>query len=75
MRHDTHTGNNSYIHFRMTEEPEQVLPKKSRPSRVGQQLIIDDQVRRNKEARTSHVIENEQDARRQQNCEGRKAHD
>jgi hypothetical protein len=61
MRNDTHPGNDCDVHLRMSEEPEQVLPKQSRSTRVRLELVIDDQIRRDEEAGTGHLIQNHED--------------
>src|ERR1700679_2553146 len=64
MGNDANAGNDRDVNFRMSEEPEKMLPEKSRTSRMRQQLIIHNQARRYEEAGSRHMVENYQDAGR-----------
>ncbi len=71
---DAHPGHDRDVDLGMSEEPEQVLPEQSRSAGVRLQLVIDDQIRRDEEAGSGHVIENQQNAGRHQHRECRQAH-
>ena len=75
VRDDAHAGHDRDVHLGMSEEPEQVLPEQSGAAGVRLQLVVEHQVRRDEEAGSSHVIEDEQNAGRHQNGECRQAHD
>src|ERR1700719_3818203 len=62
VRNDAHTGDDGDVNLGVTEEPEQMLPEQSRPSGVGQDLVVDDEVGGDEETGSGDVIENEQDA-------------
>src|ERR1039458_2657057 len=64
MGNNAHTGYDRDVNLGMPEEPEQMLPQKSGSARVWLQLVVNHQVRCDKETSSSDVIENQQDADR-----------
>ena len=77
---DQHVGNHAHarndrdVNLGMSEEPEQMLPEQSRSTRVWQQLITDYESAGDEEAGAGDVIEDQENARWQQNGEGGQAH-
>src|SRR5438132_1346562 len=45
MRDDSHGGKNGYVHFRMAEKPEEVLPKQRRTASMILEAVADDETR------------------------------
>ena len=70
VRRHAHSRKNRDVNLGMAEEPEQVLPQQRRTALVpGDHLIGDHQAAGNEEARARDAIEQQQDARREQNAE------
>ena len=67
VRDDAHGRHDRDVNLGVSEEPEHVLPEQRRATGVGLQLVVDDQSRRNEETRSGDVVQDEQDASRQQN--------
>src|SRR5215470_12474838 len=75
MRCDAHAGQNGDVNFRMTEEPEQMLPQQSRSAAALNRLSADDQSRRNEEAGSRITVQQKEKYRSQQDTEGEQAED
>ncbi len=74
MGNDAHSRHDRDVDLGMSEEPEQMLPQKSRPARMRLQLVVDDEIGRDEEASAGDVIENQQDARGHQDRKCCKTH-
>src|SRR5262249_53163626 len=72
---DTHAGQDRDVDLRVAEEPEEVLPEYRRAAFMIDHLIVDDQTRRNEEARAAYAIEKQQDSARQKDREGEQRED
>ena len=76
VRDDPYCRQNRDVHFRVTKEPEQVLPQEGRTTSVILQTIAHHKPRRDEEARAGHPIEQQkqaggqQDGKRQQSDRG-----
>ena len=75
MRRHAHAGENRDIDFRVSEEPEQMLPQDRRTAAAVDDLIVDDQPGRDEEARAEVAVEQQQDTGGEQNTEGQQAED
>src|SRR5438105_4767119 len=69
MGNYAHRREDRDVHLRMTEKPEEVLPKKGRSAGVRLQSVADNQVRWNEETGSGDAVQNQQQARRQQHRE------
>ena len=69
VRHDSEPRYDRDVHFRMAEEPEQVLPEQGRTAGILQHLVTHHHAGRIEEASAERAIENQKDASREQVCE------
>src|SRR5262249_61407496 len=69
MRSDAHAGQNGYVNFRMTEEPEEMLPQQNRSAVALDWLSADDQSRRNEESGSLITGEEQKHHRNRQNTQ------
>ena len=70
VRGHAHAGQNGDVHLGMAEEPEQVLPEERGAALVIDDLVGDDQAAGNEEAGSRAAVEQQQNARCQQNAKG-----
>src|SRR5262249_25064360 len=71
----SHAGQNGDVNFRVTEEPEEMLPQQSRSAAALDWLSADDQPRRNEETGSGIAVQKKKNHRNQQNTEGEQAED